>query len=115
MQTVEKIAKTLASRMKELRKLRGITQEQLAERAGMASISISLIETCRQWPGVESIASIAKALDVPETALFQSKEVTIRVTGRDVLRYFRDAVNDPDVFEDLAMVLSTLARKAPDA
>ena len=48
------IKKFLGQRIKEIRKARGITQEQLAERIGIGTPNISYIETGRYAPTVEN-------------------------------------------------------------
>lgn len=60
----------LGARIKELRKKRGLTQDQLAEKVGLATRYISLIEVGRSSPSLESIDSIACALEVELKALF---------------------------------------------
>jgi len=45
----------LGARIKELRKLRQITQEQLAEKVDLATRYISLIEVGRSSPSLETI------------------------------------------------------------
>lgn len=59
--------KTLA----EIRKQRGDTQESLAEKAGMTTLSLSYIEQGRRWPRIATTVRIAKCLDVPLAKLFE--------------------------------------------
>jgi len=61
----------LGSRIKELRRLRGITQEQLAEKVDLATRYISLIEVGRSSPSLETIENIARALQVEIRDLFE--------------------------------------------
>ena len=113
---MERIAKVLANRIKEIRKDRGITQENLAERTDLSIGSIAYMETARQWPGLESIAAIAEALEVPETALFQTTPVEIKaipreVTPREALRVITKHFNDkaPDMDDDTAELVGLFA------
>lgn len=59
--------KTLA----DIRKQRGLTQEGLAEKAGITSLSLSFIEQGRRWPRIATTVRIAKCLDVPVAKLFE--------------------------------------------
>lgn len=49
--------------IKEWRKFRGLTQEQLAERIGVAVSSISQLETMKQGYSQPTLEAIADALD----------------------------------------------------
>jgi transcriptional regulator with XRE-family HTH domain len=63
-----------AANVKRLRIQQGITQEALAERAGLHMTDIARIETLRRDPGVKVVAKIACGLDVPAAALFEGVE-----------------------------------------
>lgn len=52
-------------RVKEWRQLRGLTQRQLATRAGCSRELISSIETYRSAPSTDRLEDLALALDVP--------------------------------------------------
>lgn len=60
----------LGARIKELRKRKGITQEQLAEKVDLATRYISLIEVGRSSPSLETIENIASTLEVELQDLF---------------------------------------------
>lgn len=60
----------LGARIKELRKRKGLTQDQLAEQVDLASRYISLIEGGKSSPSLEVIARIASALGVEAKELF---------------------------------------------
>lgn len=60
----------LGARIKELRKQKGLTQEQLAEHVDLAARYISLIEVGRSSPSLETIDSIAATLGVELKELF---------------------------------------------
>jgi transcriptional regulator with XRE-family HTH domain len=61
----------LGGRIKELRKIRGLTQEQLAEQVDLATRYISLIEVGRSSPSLETMENIARALGVEIKDLFE--------------------------------------------
>lgn len=54
----------LGLRIKEVRELNDLTQEQLAVNAGMSRNYISSIENGRYSPSIEVLGKIAKALDI---------------------------------------------------
>lgn len=56
--------KEIGSRIKGIRKERGITQEQLAEYADVSVDFIGLVETGRSSLKVPTLAKIAKALNI---------------------------------------------------
>ncbi len=54
-----------------IRQARRLTQEHLAERAGVHRTQITLIERGRRQPGIETVIRIAGALEVPVESLFE--------------------------------------------
>jgi transcriptional regulator with XRE-family HTH domain len=61
----------LGARIKEIRRLRELSQEQLAEKVGLDSKFISKIEVGRSSPSLETIENIARALEVEIRDLFE--------------------------------------------
>jgi transcriptional regulator with XRE-family HTH domain len=64
------LKKQVGQKIKKLRAVKGITQEKLAETAGISVDFLSLIERGRNAPSLESIEKIAKALGVPVKEIF---------------------------------------------
>lgn len=62
---------TFAANVKRLRHERKLTQERLAEKAGLNLSDIARIETQRRDPGVKVAAKIAYGLGVPTSKLFE--------------------------------------------
>ncbi len=60
----------LAKRMKELRKVKNISQEELAHRAELTLSQVARIETVKINPTVSTMIRIAKALDVSLKEVF---------------------------------------------
>ena len=60
----------LGARIKELRKRRGFTQDQLSEQVDLATRYISMIEVGRSSPSLETIENIARVLGVELKVLF---------------------------------------------
>jgi len=64
------IRETFAKNLREARRRCGFTQAQLAEKAGISTHYIALIELARNIPKVETIELLAKALNVEIYELF---------------------------------------------
>jgi transcriptional regulator with XRE-family HTH domain len=58
--------------LRELRTERGLSQERVAELAGLDRNYIGMIERGERNPAVVNIVRIAKALGVPPSELFQA-------------------------------------------
>jgi transcriptional regulator with XRE-family HTH domain len=59
----------MASRVKRLREVRGMTQEALAKKAGLSRGYLARLETARQDPGLSVVERLARALRVKASAL----------------------------------------------
>jgi transcriptional regulator with XRE-family HTH domain len=63
--------KALGNRIATVRRERGVTQEQLAEKTGFTSITIGYIEQGRRSPRIATVFKIAECLKVPVADLFK--------------------------------------------
>ncbi len=70
MTTLVNVKKLLGSRIKEVRRLRKMTQEQLAELIDIEPNNVSKIENGKNYPSPENLAKIASALDIEIHELF---------------------------------------------
>lgn len=73
----------LGLRIKELRERLGLSQERLAERAGLHVTYISGIERGRRNPGLNILASLAKALRTSLPALVTDLRANMKVRVRE--------------------------------
>jgi DNA-binding XRE family transcriptional regulator len=72
---LQRIRRTaLGSRLRQLRAARGLSQEALARRAGIARSFYSKIETGNQSPTVDKLHNIAAALHVHIAELFRDPQ-----------------------------------------
>ncbi len=55
----------LGNKIRQLRKAKGLSQERLAEKAGLTQQHVSLIEKGSFLPGMSTISRIAKVFNVP--------------------------------------------------
>ena len=67
----DKILSTLGLNVRERREARALTQEKLAERAGLDATYISGSERGLRNPGIKNVAKLAKALGLTTAELCQ--------------------------------------------
>ncbi len=67
---VSQLREKFGLRVRSLRTARSLTQEQLAERAGISVDFLSLIERGKNAPSFENLDELADALEVSAAELF---------------------------------------------
>ena len=67
---VKNLTVMFGARIRELRKNRGMTQDQLAEYLGIEQKHVSLIEHGKSYPSLDRLERISEALQVPLPSLF---------------------------------------------
>lgn len=68
--TTPRVRKAFGKHVRELRKKKGYSQEELADKAGLHRTYIGAIERGEQNVSIDNISRIAKALDVKIVDLF---------------------------------------------
>lgn len=68
-----KLRRVVAQNVRRLRRKGGLTQEELADRAGLNRNYIGMIEREENAPTVDALEQIAKALDTDPVVLFQER------------------------------------------
>lgn len=76
---MEEIGKNVAANLKELRKRRQLTLEELAERSAVSRSMLGEIERGRTTPTITVLWKIAQALKTPLTTLVGSREDSFTV------------------------------------
>ena len=102
-------------KLQELRKQRGLTQEELAEKLYVSRTAISKWESGRGYPNIESLKAIAKFFSVTVDELLSSGEVlTIAEENqKQTEKRFRDlAFGLLDLCMSLLLFLPLFAEKA---
>ena len=66
-----KLLQSFGKRIAEVRKSKGMTQNQLAERVNMSVVTIAYIETGKRWVRLATLNKIARALKVSVAELFR--------------------------------------------
>ena len=67
-----KLRRTVARNLRRLRQKRGLSQEELADRAGLNRNYVGMIEREENAPTVDALEQIAKALDISAVELFSN-------------------------------------------
>lgn len=83
----------LGGRIKELRKLRGLTQEVLAEQVEISPQYLSRLEVGLQSASIETLANLAKALNVDLSELCDSAH---QGTVRELHHTLRNLIREAD-------------------
>lgn len=73
-----KFIKDFGERVREIRLLRGLSQEELAFEAGMHRTAISFIERAERSPTLETIEKLALALEVQPAELMPAIQLRRR-------------------------------------
>jgi transcriptional regulator with XRE-family HTH domain len=77
---VDTVVQPLARNLRHWRRVRGLTLSALAEQAGVAKSTVSLLERGQGNPSIDTIWSLANALGVPFANLFHDNPVSDGVT-----------------------------------
>jgi transcriptional regulator with XRE-family HTH domain len=87
-----------AKNLKHLREISGVSQLNLSTLTGLTHNFINDIENCNRWVSAETIAKIAKALDVEPFRLFLPEsrwnEPEITIYLEDVAASVKTSVNE---------------------
>jgi len=67
-----KLRRTVARNLRRLRQKRGLSQEELADRAGLNRNYVGMIEREENAPTVDALEQLAKALDINAVELFSN-------------------------------------------
>jgi transcriptional regulator with XRE-family HTH domain len=67
-----KLRRTVARNLRRLRQKHGLSQEELADRAGLNRNYVGMIEREENAPTVDALEQIAKALDINALELFSN-------------------------------------------
>ena len=101
----------IGTRIREMRKARGLTLEELAGAAGMNTSFLHYIEKNKKRPSVRMLYNICLALEIPMEKMFKDAPVPPKETdvfARKVSMLVRDA--SPKTREKALEVLKTLIR-----
>jgi transcriptional regulator with XRE-family HTH domain len=66
--------------LKELRKEKGLSQEELAHKSGLDRTFISLLERGKRQPSLGTITSIAGVLELPASDFVKKVEIALKAS-----------------------------------
>jgi transcriptional regulator with XRE-family HTH domain len=89
----------LAKNIKKYRKIRGFSQESLAERAKTSLTHIGMIEIGRKFPSVRMLEQIADALGIDTPELFSADTVIFLPSyDKSLDRLYNEIMDEFEVF-----------------
>lgn len=97
------ISKILGKNIKQIRKLEGLSQEELAERIGKSAHFISLIERGESGLSVNTIIDICKALHTDTNSIFSDVIDTSNIPNSSFLSKSLDTFKEKD--KDMVLYL----------
>ncbi len=83
----------LGSRIKELRKSKGLSQDRLSEEIGIDPKHLSRIELGKSFPYMETLEAIAKALQVDLKDLFDFSHLATQTIDKKQIMELLDGLN----------------------
>ena len=92
---MKNIRDILADNLKENRRKCGVSQAKLAEKAGISTQYIAMIELSRQFPTPDVLERIAGALDIEAYELFAvppSPENAMERLHQDIIKEVREVI-----------------------
>jgi len=92
----------VGARLKQLRRARRLTQEQLAERAGLSYKFVGQVERGEGNPTLTTLEALSAALGVGADDLLASEPERPRVMSRQALQV-REALTSLETFVDLVL------------
>ena len=108
--TTRILREIIADRVRALRKAAGMTQEYLAERAGIGPEHLSKIETAVRLPSLETLVSLAAALGVQASDLLGRTDDGNRSGRADRLEVVLSTLHEEDADFIESEVLTWAAR-----
>lgn len=77
------LVKLIGEQLRTIRKAKGLTQDEVAERAGMTTPRISEIENAKINATLETIGRIMEAMDITPSELFNFKDLHMDAGGEN--------------------------------
>jgi transcriptional regulator with XRE-family HTH domain len=102
------LQRLLCLNIRQFRANRGLSQEDLAEKADLSVPFLGAVERGEKWPSPQTISSIAFALEVEPYDLFKPEDAA----ARDVREIVSNlAQNLSDLMNETVNLLNTVARE----
>lgn len=102
------IKKSIGKRIKELRKIRHMSQEQLAELVDINQNALSYIETGENFFSAETLEKLINALQIDPSELFEVKHLqNNEKLLEEILQMLK---NNPDKIKDIYKITRSLVQ-----
>lgn len=88
------VQSVLAYNIKKYRNTKGLTQEQLAEKAETSTNYLGSIETGKKYPSPQMIDKLAKALDINPLELFKKESPNMQSIKQSLEEKIQEVLND---------------------
>jgi transcriptional regulator with XRE-family HTH domain len=89
----------LVQNIKKYRKIQGLSQEALAEKAGTSTTHIGMIEIGKKFPSTKMLEQIAAALGIDTPELFNTGTVVFLPSyNKSIERMYQDIMGDFEEF-----------------
>jgi transcriptional regulator with XRE-family HTH domain len=88
----KEVRDTLAKNLKRLRNHLSLTQEELAEKAGISVVFLSDVERANKWPYLDTMVNLAKSLNVDVYELLMPEQALSPDTSAVLAKYKEEAV-----------------------
>lgn len=92
---MESTKKRIGLRIKELRKLRNLTQEELAEKIKIDPKTLSGIEVGRNFPSMVTLVKLTKQLKIDLSDIFDYPYVSYNI--EDLRKILKNMIDEVDV------------------
>jgi transcriptional regulator with XRE-family HTH domain len=96
MENEPKIREIFSSKLRENRRKCGFTQEKLAEKAGISTHYLAMLETGRNFVTSNTLERLAAALGIPVYELFiteQSPRMELEQLRQDIVKEIKNEIN----------------------
>ena len=104
------VRRLIGSRMKDLRKQKGMSQEDLSEKAATSANYVSRMERGTENPTLDMFVKIAESLEVDLLDLFDFKHEENARQLKETLKRFAGEIDDEKKLKTAVRVLRAIAR-----
>jgi transcriptional regulator with XRE-family HTH domain len=105
----------IGERISTLRRARGLTQNELAEKAGLDGRHVSRLETGKHFPSLDTLVAISEMLGVELQEFFLFSSVETESQMREALRELARQAPEPVLREVLSYARNKLAQHQTSA
>jgi transcriptional regulator with XRE-family HTH domain len=102
------IKKNLGKKIQEFRKRQNLTQDKLSEILGIDIVSLSKIETGRNYPTSENLTKIALVLNVQPEELFEFNDLTNEEMFEEIFKRISLIKDDKKKLEKVFKIIKVL-------